>query len=433
MEFVDSLKNGGKLVSYNGYLYRRDKEHKTTINWRCTIKGCKGRLITSAVSSTDEIPYVRGEHCHLPNPSKVEVKKLHSRLKEKATATADVPRKIIRDEVQTLSQEAATQVGTNRNLAAIINRKRRRVQHLPPAPSSRTGFVLPIEYTVTSSGEQFLLFDSGVEDENRILIFGTKRMVEFMTGYKQWFIDGTFKVCPDIFYQLFTVHVLVQDNVLPCLYGLLPNKSKDTYCRFWEGLRNNTEEYDMQPVSVVTDFELASVQAFKEYFPNAIVTGCYFHLGQSVWRHVQRFGLYDSYITNENVRTNIKSILALAFLPVDDVPDSFDELTENFTDELQPICNYFEDVYIGRHARRSRRQPCFPPSMWNMYDRLSEGLPRTNNSVEIWHSLSGSRPLYKEACYKRVNEALKLLFQQRNNMPLLDYLRGCSYNIEMNK
>ena len=190
-------------------------------------------------------------------------------------------------------------------------------------------------------------------------------------------------------------------------------------------------------------------------------------LGQSVWRQVQRFGLYDSYITNESVRTNIKSILALAFLPVDDVPDAFDELTENFTDELQPICNYFEDVYIGRHARRSRRQPCFPPSMWNMYDRLSEGLPRTNNSVEAWHlafqnspqcvhpsiwklittlskenqlqevvlaqTLSGSRPLYKKACYKRVNEALKHLFQQRNNMPLLDYLRGCSYNIEMNK
>ena len=68
MEFVESLKNGGKLVSYNGYLYRRDKEYKTTINWRCTEKGCKGRLITSAVSSTDEIPCVRGEHCHLPNP-----------------------------------------------------------------------------------------------------------------------------------------------------------------------------------------------------------------------------------------------------------------------------------------------------------------------------------------------------------------------------
>ena len=91
MEFVDSLKSNGKLVSFNGRLYRKDKEHKNTINWRCTVKGCKGRLITSAVSSVEDIPCVRREHCHLPDPSKVEVKKLHSRLIEKALSTTDAP------------------------------------------------------------------------------------------------------------------------------------------------------------------------------------------------------------------------------------------------------------------------------------------------------------------------------------------------------
>ena len=90
-------------------------------------------------------------------------------------------------------------------------------------------------------------------------------------------------MCPGIVYHHFKVRVLVEDTVLPCLYGLLTNKSQGTYQRFWEDLRNNTEEYVMQPVSLLTDFELASVQAIKEYFPYAIVTGCFFNLGQSLW------------------------------------------------------------------------------------------------------------------------------------------------------
>ena len=33
-----------------------------------------------------------------------------------------------------------------------------------------------------------------------------------------------------------------------------------------------------------------------------------------------------------------------------------------------------------------RRPPAFPYSMWGMFDRVVEELPRTNNNVEGWHS-----------------------------------------------
>ena len=62
---------------------------------------------------------------------------LHSPVMKKAVATADAPRSIIQDEVQTLGQKAARKVDSNKNLAAIFNRKQRRVHLLPPVPSSR--------------------------------------------------------------------------------------------------------------------------------------------------------------------------------------------------------------------------------------------------------------------------------------------------------
>ena len=50
-----------------------------------------------------------------------------------------------------------------------------------------------------------------------------------------------------------------------------------------------------------------------------LLPGASFILDNPYGDKVQRFGLYDSYVTNESVLTNIKSILALAFLPVYDV------------------------------------------------------------------------------------------------------------------
>lgn len=51
------------------------------------------------------------------------------------------------------------------------------------------------------------------------------------------------------------------------------------------------------------------------------------------------------------------------------------------------MLDYFEDVWIGRPGRsQSRRAPTFPINMWNMYSNIQLDLPRTNNSVEGWHT-----------------------------------------------
>jgi hypothetical protein len=109
------------------------------------------------------------------------VKKAQARAREKAKATSDPPRRIIADEVGLLSEQASSQLGTNRNLAAIINRKRRKEKSAPQAPRTRFGFEIPDTYTTLSNGETFLLADSGSEDEDRILIFGAPSMISLMT------------------------------------------------------------------------------------------------------------------------------------------------------------------------------------------------------------------------------------------------------------
>ena len=80
----------------------------------------------------------------------------------------------------------------------------------------------------TLKGEDFLKYDSGMEDDHRILIFCIDEMINVLTQHPQWMADGTFKIASSIFYQLYTIHALVQGNLVPCVYAILPDKREET-------------------------------------------------------------------------------------------------------------------------------------------------------------------------------------------------------------
>ena len=94
-------------------------------------------------------------------------------------------------------------------------------------------FLLPERYQVTKVGEQFLIFDSRVGDNESILIFVTQQSIHFLSNNSHWFMGGTFKLCPEIFYQIYTIHALNNYQVFPSVFELLPDKNEDTYNRLF--------------------------------------------------------------------------------------------------------------------------------------------------------------------------------------------------------
>ena len=77
-------------------------------------------------------------------------------------------------------------------------------------------------------------------------------------------------------------------------------------------------------------------------------------------------------------------IVALAFVPTDNLGDAFDALSNVLPNELTPILNWLEDNYIGRPGRNNRRSrpALFPLEIWSMYQRTISGIDRTNNHAE---------------------------------------------------
>ena len=76
--------------------------------------------------------------------------------------------------------------------------------------------------------------------------------------------SGTFCVCPQNFFQHYTVQALVEGSMIPLAFALLPNKKEETYIKM-------LQEFKYYSKHVCLDFEIAASNAFKKVNKNVII------------------------------------------------------------------------------------------------------------------------------------------------------------------
>ena len=172
----------------------------------------------------------------------------------------------------------------------------------------------------TTDKEHFLLFDCGPSEET-IIIFSTKQNLQLLLKSKNWYADGTFKTVPQIFVQMYTIHCVHLNNVIPAVYALLPNKTQQTYTEMFQALKSLQD--GLNPTSIMVDFEKSAVNAIHQEFGETKVQGCFFHFTQSFWKHIQRCGQQQRYVTDADFALNIKSLVAITFFPEDAVTSAY--------------------------------------------------------------------------------------------------------------
>jgi len=101
----------------------------------------------------------------------------------------------------------------------------------------------------------FLTYDRGVDNVDCMMIFASNENLNLLV----WLADGTYKSSSSVFYQLFTLHVYISEYVVPVLYALLPNKTKQTYQHI---LTEVSKLRHFGPEKIITDFEQAVLNAF---------------------------------------------------------------------------------------------------------------------------------------------------------------------------
>lgn len=198
------------------------------------------------------------------------------------------------------------------------------------------------------------------------------------------------------------------------------NKAEETYNEIFGTLLSLEPKFN--PTDFTIDFEMATLNAVKRNFPLSEVHGCFFHFSQNIWRHIQNVGLQNVYNNDEDFALNLRYLIALAFVPVDNVENAYEELvsTEFYSepnehkDKIESLLDYFQSTYVYAFDRLGKRKaPLFPVELWNVFEETLHGkkfiyvlnflelflyllffnsflsfqeLPRTNNHCEGFHN-----------------------------------------------
>lgn len=113
-------------------------------------------------------------------------------------------------------------------------------------------------------------------------MFSTNKNLDKLVDLSEIYADGTFSSAPLLFEQVYTIHGIFDGFVIPLVYCLLTNKKKNTYTKVLNKLKELRP--NLQPKSVMIDFEAAQRDSFQEVFNTISVRGCFFHMSQAFYR-----------------------------------------------------------------------------------------------------------------------------------------------------
>lgn len=392
-----------------GYVRNGKSQNGTRIYWICryfsTLK-CYGRITTCGQS----VVSVTNEHTHPCDPNLLHVKKALSKISEEAVRSARAPRAVIGVGIADLPDVAYSSMPTPKLLGQKVRRLRAKSAG-QPEPADADSVVVPERYRVVdplgpSPGTQlFVLFDNkpvlpvdanGASQEvderscGRVILLATRNGLRRLEDSEIWASDGTFKIRPPQFAQVYGIHGGNGRKMMPCAIALMAKQDRRSYIAMFGALRAAVEN---TPSLWSFDFEIAVFETVQEKF-DCRLGGCFFHFMKCFHKRVQKTGLQQRYADDAQFAANLLQLPALAFVLPDSVDRAFIEIYSSEAyrqdEDLRRFARSWSQVWLGDLGPDgSRTAPRFPIDMWNVRMRVERGLALTNNTVESWHRTAG--------------------------------------------
>lgn len=344
LTFGKSSKGHATAIYGNHEYWRHRVNQNGTIAWKCvkTVQfNCKGTLITkdqNAIGGNYQM------HNHDGNVAVAFGRKAVAEMKQKVENIGTSTSMATSSVCTGLNDDILMALPKRLTIARSLQRHRVKVARknkidLPANPVDDK-FIMPATYL------DMVLHDS-IDDGQRFIIFGCQELLDALARADVWLADGTFSVAPNLFFQLYSIHFQFGNGFNPAaLYCLLPNKTGETYYRMISALKSLLPTAN--PSKIIVDFEKAAMVAFERGFPGATITGCYFHLCQSVIRKVNEIGMKQDYQNNMELRTFIRCLAALAFVPTADVLEAYNSLVATAVphEHIDSLLKFFKHTYI---------------------------------------------------------------------------------------
>ncbi|CAF0959597.1 unnamed protein product [Brachionus calyciflorus] len=333
--FVTSSQKSSPQLSIDGYFFRISGDAKAaTVNWRCikTNLYCKAKCYTLGCNIGSEYTVYFNDdddqqHSHGPDATGLAIKERRRILKERTGACAMsvpnvAPRQIFTSLVGCItSPDTIAALPSYDAERQVINRTKKSIRpDYPSQPETLKDIIIPDFLTLNLLNEPFLLHDSGVDDPDGYLIFASMSYLKLLEN-NDVFADGTFDIAPKLFKQVYTIHALFHGRCLPVAYCLLTRKTEKLYTTVLNSIKSHLAS---NPKSITSDYELAFINAAKKVL-QCTIYGCFFHYKQAMFRLIQDLGLAVPYASCEKTRHFLKLPQVLAFVPIDEVFNKFNQ------------------------------------------------------------------------------------------------------------
>ncbi|GMF50266.1 unnamed protein product [Phytophthora fragariaefolia] len=183
-------------------------------------------------------------------------------------------------------------------------------------------------------------------------------------------------------------------------------------------------DQQLEPAEIVCDFEAALMDSLQTQFPNAIVSGCLFHLKQAFRRTIKRYaipeeecviamtrGVLDTLtvIDSTHIARGIKWVKREIKIRCAEVGVGYSAL------KYIEFWGYFDRTWIKG----------YPIEVWNVYGMNNELIARTNNPLERFNRELSSRfptPHPSMASFVAVIKTMSAEYVRR----VADVPRGCA-------
>ncbi|KAG0440979.1 hypothetical protein DMUE_1378 [Dictyocoela muelleri] len=82
-----------------------------------------------------------------------------------------------------------------------------------------------------AEGEDFYMFDTGIDDKDRVIVLSTFSNIIHLSYNKTWICDRTFRSSPSGLYQIYTIMAIINYRSFPLAYLIMKNKSQNSYSK----------------------------------------------------------------------------------------------------------------------------------------------------------------------------------------------------------
>ena len=420
MNYIVNNKGGRKLC-HEGYMYTVKAITSTSTRWECSQRAslkCKG-ILRVDIDDDDHILSQTG-HNHIGDAASVKAATVMQKIKAELTQTAAAggsTQQVVCNNLATVTPEVRQAFGSINSLKRSFNRYV--AQGRPDNPATLAQLQIAGVWANDIDGNIFLIHDNH-SAQNRIIVFGSDNCVLHLAQSPMWYMDGTFKVVPTLFRQLYVIRAPLDESAITCIYAFMASKTEESYMELFQIINDKCIALgtNLDPTTVMLDFEKAMMNAILRFFGAHVeVKACFFHLCQSSWRKIQELGLSQEYINDDDIKLFCGMLDGLAFLPGNLVSAGMQYLKANTPNRFDALVQYFDQTYVSGTFRQIQRPgqnivvrntpALFQPAIWNVNDATLADGARTNNICESWNNSFNGLVGYKNATIWACIEGLK--------------------------